>query len=552
MRVLRVLAGFIRAEDGVFSTSALILMPILLFAAAVAIDMTSLEAEKRYVQAQADMAAMTAIRNFSSAETMRDMARETIAANTRYPTLPTPDSQIQIGALTNGVFTAAADQGSVAGQNAVRVVVRAHGLLYLLNLFVPHANIVLTRSAVAIQDPRVSFALSNCLLEANLLRPILEPLIGAQVHVLCSGRGIDTAISGQGFLDALSTQASLLTPSGSDTTYGDILDAELPVASVLNAALGVPVSGGGQTIRLGDVIYMSPDLRKVRVGQPLPPMSLNVSDIVLASAELLGKRVADVDTTLTLPSVGEVQAKVTIGDPRQIVLGAVPGDPAAVARTSQIRLDLPKVKINHLFELSLSVHLANASARLTDRADACSWHQDDVVADFDPVRASLADVRIGARVLGVPLNSSGVGQITDAVAPPTQQEITFTRYQAENDPVRTLGPTIGPDIPGLTSRVLGSVATILSSAQGGQGSSTGSRCANSLGCLFSSSLDASSHTLDPVLNDLSAAIPKIRAGTGVEGTAIKALINDVLGLGVAQAKLDLLYAGCPEPQRLAE
>ncbi|MEO6299202.1 MAG: hypothetical protein ABIO62_06190, partial [Paracoccaceae bacterium] len=100
------------------------------------------------------------------------------------------------------------------------------------------------------------------------------------------------------------------------------------------------------------MIYLAPDLRNIRVGQPLPPLSLNAADIAFASAELLGKRVASVQANVTLPSIGTVQAKVMVGDPRQIVLGAIPGDPNAIARTSQIRVELPAVAIAGLFNLS--------------------------------------------------------------------------------------------------------------------------------------------------------------------------------------------------------
>lgn len=434
MEPLRRVFRFLRDEEGLLSTATVILMPILVFAAAIAIDMTSIQAEKRYVQSQADMAALTAVRNFTTTDEARTAARHTIKENRYYATLPTPDQQIQIGNVVNGNFILADDQNNLVGSNAARVTVKADALVYLLQLFLNDDDMVVARQAVAIQQPRVSFGLSNCLLSLNLLRPVLQPLISSQVDVLCSGQGIDAAISGQGFLDGLATQANLLTPSGSTATYGDILDAQLPVSWVLGQALHIPVTGGADTIRLADFIYLPTDLTSVRIGQPLPPLSLNAGDIAFASAELLAKRVATVNVGLNLPSVGTVQAKVTVGDPRQLVLGAIPGDPDAVARTSQIRLELPAVSIASLFSLTLKLDVANASAQLTNQGATCSQKPDATVAVFDPVSASLIDLDMDLQVLNLPLNLAPLGHVVSHLAPQVTEQISFTRTEAQTEP----------------------------------------------------------------------------------------------------------------------
>ncbi|MGV8986971.1 MAG: pilus assembly protein TadG-related protein [Cypionkella sp.] len=541
-------------EGGVVSASFVILLPMLLLAAGIAIDLTSIEAEKRYVQAQADLAALTAIRHYDTAIDMRSMARRTIVANNHYPTLPTPDIHIEIGAADMGGFQPAFDQYLTEGSNAVRVTVQAKAVVYIMQMFMDAEDLTISRIAVAAAQPRVSFSLSNCLLNADLLRPILEPLIGVQVDVLCSGRGIDARISGKSFLESLSTQASLLTPSGSDQTYGDILNAELPVSSVLGAALGIPITGGGQTIRLADVIYLAPDLRNIRVGQPLPKLTLKASDIAFASAELLGKRVADVQAAVTLPSIGTVQAKVTIGDPRQIVLGAIPGDPNAVARTSQIRVELPAVNIANLFSLTLALDVANASARLSNKGATCSQNPGTVVAVFDPVKATLVDLDLKLQVLGLPLDLSSVGKVVDAVAHSVQQSVSFTRAEATNAPVRTFGPTLAVDVDALASEVDATVASMLTTANtllAGKGSSSG-LCSNIIGCALSGTLSPITSLVNGILNKLTSAAVKVANATGLEGTLTHSVIEDVLGLKVAQAQLELLDAGCADRARLIQ
>ena len=72
---------FLQSEDGLLSTATVIWLPLLLFAAAMAIDITSIEAEERYVQSQTNIAALSAIRNFTSADHAHASARHTIKVN---------------------------------------------------------------------------------------------------------------------------------------------------------------------------------------------------------------------------------------------------------------------------------------------------------------------------------------------------------------------------------------------------------------------------------------------------------------------------------------
>lgn len=543
---------FLKAEDGLISAIFVITLPLLIFAAGIAIDMSSIEAEKRYVQAQADLGALTAIRHYDAAATMRVAARKTITANYRYPTLPTPDSHIEIGIAGRGTFLRATDQQVIGNNTAVRVTVQARPVLYILPMFLNDDDLMITRVAVAAQQPRVSFALSNCRLNADLLRPILAPLIGAQVDVLCSGHGIDSRISGQGFLNSLQAEASLMIPSGSDMTYGDILNANLPVASVLGAALGTPVIGGTQAIRLADFIYLGPDLRNIRVGQPLPSLYLNAADIAFASAELLGKRVANIRAAVTLPSIGTVQAKVIIGEPRQIVLGAIPGDPMAIARTGQMRIELPAVRIGTVFNLTMGLDLANASAKLTAEGATCSRDARTVVAVFDPVKASLLDLDLQIDVLGLPLNLSAVGHVSDAIVTRVQQRVTYTRLQATVAPVRTFGPQLAVDIDALTSTISGTISAMLSTASVAITNNRGPTCKNPLDCLLNATLQTVKQVVNTVLTNVTKAATNVTNATGLEGIMTKSILKDLLGLKVAEAQLDLLEAGCIGNPRLVQ
>ena len=69
---------FLHQEDGIVSVLFVVLLPLLILAAGIAIDLSSIAAQKRYVQGQADLGALTAIRHFDTASEMRAAARKTI------------------------------------------------------------------------------------------------------------------------------------------------------------------------------------------------------------------------------------------------------------------------------------------------------------------------------------------------------------------------------------------------------------------------------------------------------------------------------------------
>jgi hypothetical protein len=243
-----------------------------------------------------------------------------------------------------------------------------------------------------------------------------------------------------------------------------------------------------------------------------------------------------------------------VGDPRKIVLGAIPGDRNAIARTSQIRVQLQAIKIANLFNLTLGLDVANASAALTDLAATCSQDPDTVVAVFDPVKASLLDLDLRVDVLGLPLNLSGLGQVTDAVVTRVQRRVSYTRHEATFQPVQRFGPQFTADINAMSNGIEDTVAGMLTTASvaiGGQ-SNSGSTCANPLACLVNASLSATNLLLKTLFGQLNSAAGNVLNATGAEGLLTHGIISDLLGLSVAQANLELLSAGCSGRARLVD
>lgn len=497
------------SETGAVSVLFMILLPVLLLAGGLAIDVMALNAERRYVQVQADLAALAAARHMAGAAGARQAARQTVASNRVFEASPLADSDIVFGVLSGSDFIPAADQTTTRGADAVRVVVEAPAQMFLLDLFLTLDDRVVRREAVAaIERPRVSFSLGNCLAELSLLGSLLRPYLGVETDVLCSGRRVDTLVSLPGVLEA---SASLLTPTGEPFTYGDVLDAELSSGALLAVVTGLPRQLGlGPSVQLGQALRLPDSIRRLHIGAPIGAASIQKADLVFAIAELMAERVASLDVGLQLGGQ-QVGAVVRVGDSRQMVINAIPGSPEARATTAQIRVDLNPIRLLGVIDLNVSLRVASAEAVLSDQGDACATDPLAVVADFQPIDARLVDIDLSMRLTGlggalVPLSVSADGMRDDR-----RTGFAFTRARYETEPRATFSPTEGV-------------------------------VANLLSVLGSLTLGVYGRDLPrlplggPLLGQQTALI---EAGEGV--------LLDLLGLELARAELELLDLSCPSP-----
>lgn len=542
--------SFMANEGGTLGVAFLIALPLLLLAAGLAIDLTYLNAQKRNVQALADLAALSGAQHLSTAPDARRAARDTVLSQSTYPVARLDDDAIFLGQRDGRAgFVPVSDQSDTAGVNAVGVVVNAPAQTFVLGMFMNASNFTIRRGAVATtgRSARVSFALSNCLLNLFLLRPILAPLIPTTVDVLCSGRGIDANVGVFPTLTDIATRAELLTPSGDDLSYGDILNADVPVGAVFEALTGQPVGFSSETIRLGDILYLPADLQDVMVGSPVPSLNLRVADVVLATAEVLGRRIVDLEVGVNLGPLANVRAAVRISDPRQIVVGAVPGDPEAVARTSQIELDFDEINILGIFALKLKVNLANATATLATGGNTCSMMPSAVVAVFDPVDATLLDVDMQIRVLGLPAQQQPLGVQVETVQTRETRRISFTRTMYDHAPVVRIGPTGQAVNDTLASSLRRGTSDLLGRAEADiRAERDNVRCIGLLGCVIGGTIAQLQRTLNTVLGTLVMTVANVANSIGAEGTLTNQILSGLVGLDIARADLELLQIECEQ------
>lgn len=543
------LSGFATRTDGSLSAAAAILLPAMLMVAGIGIDISDLNAQRKLVQGQADLAALSAVRNLSSVSHARTAATHTLLQTEAYEMAPPGAGDIRFGRVEAGVFVANADQSRLEGVTAVKVIGRSPARFPVLGrFFLREAPPLVTRAAVATVDPRVSFALSNCLLSLNLLNGMLAQLT-AETDLLCSGHGL--RINAVSLFRRLALQGELLTPA---TTYGDVLDAQLPLIDILEAAyataglparLATPAFAFGP-MRLGELVTVGEGIRELQVTNSLlPPLDLSLADLVFGSLEVLGERIVDLEAELALGRVAGAAVGVRISEPRVIVLGARPGDPNAQARSAQIRIAVEDLKLSPLLRLSLGLDIANSRAALSAEGAPCSRHAADTAALFDPVTAELLNVDIALELLGLPL-----GRLLEPVKSLKLMESRVTRLSFTHDDVaRGVQKEVHADDYQIDVQAPAQITQAVARLVGAfhhevETSGAGGSCKGP-GCALSSGLGAG---LDVVLGTVGTALSTTRANLAnpqsAEGGVLQTLLEDVLGFAFVETQLQVLGATC--------
>jgi uncharacterized membrane protein len=543
--------SFMAQQSGSVTVLVVILLPVLVLLSGIAIDLSAYNDQRRWVQGVADLAALSGVREMGDAAAMRAAVRATVAENRRFRTLPLADGDIVLGHVATGVFTPLTDQNAAATAEALRVVLHSPTKYLILSPFLPDENRVVARSAIASTTPRVSFSLTNCLVQTRLFQSVLRPLIGADLDVLCAGTGVRARVDLGDFLHGVALEAGLLRAAGAEATYGDILDAAIDPGILLGRSLNRPVPLGQPKVRLSDVVYMPDDLRRMRIGSPVPPIAVGREDLVLATARLLMARLVDVGLSLNLGGI-EAGVRVRVGDPGQIVLGARPGDPRAVARAAQIEVVLSPVSIMETISLDLRLAVATAEARLTDQGATCARPPEAVIAVFDPVRAAILDLRLTIKALGLPVSYDTAATKSRLLNTAITARASFSRAQYEAGRVQSFGVINEAGVTTVLDALMSRAGHATDEARAAIDAQhkEETRCSGLLGCLVGGTLNLLTQTVNALLGTLTTTVAELAGSSGSRGTLTRAVLNDLLRLDVARADLRLLDVSCGQAGRL--
>jgi len=534
---------FANDENGAMALLLLILFPALILIGGLAVDVTQLNAQKSYIQGQADLAAQSAASHLHDLDEAREIARAVVRRNDQYGTIELEDDEIVFGAYDDeDGFVPAADQSNPSGVNAVEVTVDTPWRTLLWSAIIDESDYVISRSAVAKSGlPVVTFTLRNTLLsldtrDSTLLAPLLEALLGEDALGLnlsvLSYQGLvntDVAINDLIDLVTLNTSLDLIT-------FEELLDLTLTPEDVVQmlvdkGALDSDVLVGSDipdsTLALGDLIAIQPSLAQVHVGNILPNLNISAADLLLATAGLAGfspTERLEVDAGLDLSPLSNVTLETgLIRAPVSFIVQFDPDD-LFTAEVTQADIDLT-ASVAGLLDLSLSLSAATASATLTD-LDCAASEPSDTLATFSTTTAPAS--------LGLELSLLSPVDGNDAAQAPAPTNIAGHTQDID---IRLDQIGVPVPVPGQISlaSLSTSISTVLSDVESdleAQRDATQQSC-GFLGCLLGSLLGTILSTLNTVISEITTLL-----ATPVLNGLAEAIL-DLLGLDVARAEIIL-------------
>ena len=549
---MRILQRFLADSSGALSMWLMILFPVLLLIGGLATDVSLLNAQKRYVQSQADLATISATNHLPNAAAVRAAAKAVVLKNTRYGTITLQDQDIRIGRYDRdtGRFIAAGNQTTPEFASAVQVIVPSRFRPILLSPVLSDENITIRRASVGVQRATIAFTLRNRLLAVNTNRGILGRVLGPL------GLGLNAEVLG--YMGLASTKISLNNLLGlivdADVgldvlSFDQVLNLQVSRIDLLNhlVKLGglanidiIPAAVGRNYVTLGEIVGASPTLLGLRAGDILPDIRLNVFDLVMAMAGLKAKPNERVSVALPINLGKLANISVTLGliRPPVIAVGYVDDVPPPKAEVSQLEANVTANVLGDgttsLLRVALKLEAATATAvPLSLNCNAIS--ATDQLATF---RATTSPVTLGLQVglfderaevdaKDIPSTPLGggtrtvavtLGQFQNATPVPVPNPLTVSGLVRD---VGTFLSTVAADLRSNVKKCEGLAVLICPLVN-----------------LFNLALSALLSVLSAIANSLAALL----AALGVD--VILQSLLDLLGIGLAQADLILDSYSC--------
>jgi|GEM_PF-4745502 len=556
MRIYSVLRRFCGDRSGAVLPFIVVLIPALLLVGGAATDISQLNAQRRYTQAQADLAAQSAARHLPDPVAVRAAVRRVVAANRRYGDLTLADSDIRLGSYTpDGGFVAVADQHSPAGVTAVEVDVPSPFRPILLGPVLSRDAILVRRQAVAAQSSGVAlFMLRNRLvgldLEHSGLSGLLNPLgLGVTANVLSYEGLANTRVQLNDLLGLATAGVA-----AEALTFDDVLRLPVAVPELLGGLVrlgalppqAIPDKYPSlNSITFQEIMMMSPGLARLRAGDILPDVSVSALDLLGVLAQLqsrpeqrLGTDVGlDVDKLVPglteVNRLADVTATVGLIRPPVWVLARVDDTPPQVARVTQAEAMISASTLS-LLDLTVKTGAASAEARLTALNCAAS-RPSDVAAVFSVTTSPVTlDVRLSLLRLATDIPERDMSPV--ALSGATQSlPITYGQIGTAvkvSSPVSVSGLTTG------LKSVLGQVKTDVTDRQ--------KKCSGVLGailCPVTTLITGVTASLTTLLGNVLTTVNNLLVQPLLLDSLV-AQLQAFLGLTVAEAEVVLADTAC--------
>ena len=377
---------------------------LIVILAALAIDVGSIVMRSREIQGTADLAALSAARDITRAQSA---AQATVTDNLGAGATVTTQTGIYVADPTKKAdkrFTA-----SSANPNGVQVEVSAPANLYFAAI-IGKPSVTIKRKATAAllgAEPSALFAVGSRLLSLNqgLVNALLSGLLGSNVNlsVMDYNKLVGADVNLLEFLDALAVDLKLEAGNYDallkhDVTTGQVLKvlegvASADARSVLSRLTSVPLTA---VIKVSDIVGVDAKATDgLRRGLDLDVGAL---DLLVATLETGNKaRQLALDTTLNL-GVADVTLMAGIGEkPNGSSWVALSSGGVPVLRTAQTRIYARVQTKNFIpdllkLDLELLAEVASAEAKIADIQCSATTK---VLVDARPglIRVALGDVQ---------------------------------------------------------------------------------------------------------------------------------------------------------------
>ncbi|MBI1220160.1 MAG: hypothetical protein GC186_16610 [Rhodobacteraceae bacterium] len=344
------LRHFAREEVGVVAVVVGLLMVVLVIFAALGIDVASLYAQQRDLQAKADLAAVSGAGHLpdplaTAQATLEGNGLSDGSLKTLSYGIYAPVSTMAIAARF------AASTQTDPRTNGVSVVLNRSAPLYFARILTQSDSITLSATAKAARLKAASFTLGSRLLQLDggVLNDLLSAALGTQVNLsVMDYQSLANAnVDFLTFSKALGTRAGLTIDNFNDfldgnVTYGNVVgalldsvgvsDAQQPLTTLLNGV-------GSSTLGINQLINPQGDALGLRIEDVFPPIQVSALDMLTAAADIVtAQRQVTLGVTAAVPGVLNASANLLLGEPA-INSGYVTiGSPGATVHTAQTRL----------------------------------------------------------------------------------------------------------------------------------------------------------------------------------------------------------------------
>lgn len=409
--LVRLCRAVLRDESGAVLTYFVILLPLMLLMGGFATDVSMINAQKRYTQSQADLAAQSAARHLPDPIAVRAAARRVVAANPKFGDLTLADSDILLGHFTYETgFTPLSNQVSGAGATAVRVAVSSPFRPILLAPVMTDDDITIRRSAVGNRQGSGSavFVLRNRLLGVNtknsmVLDSILGPLgLGLTTNLLSYEGLANLRLKGDDILGLLS-----LGVAAEAVDFNDVLSVPVAIPKVLQGLKSkgfLPAAAGPWgpaipgTVTFAEILGMDPGLM-VHAGDILPDIDVSALEILTTMAALAAREDERIglNVGLNLAPLANVDLDLGLIRPPVRVYAETDDDPAKIAAVEQLDLSvgaevMPILGMAPLLKLEAALEVGGAEAQVT--SIDCSQADPQVTFRVTTYPAAI-DIKLG-------------------------------------------------------------------------------------------------------------------------------------------------------------